>query len=76
MSSCPLTSSLEQKANEHVFGGGRMQGRSVSSQRLARVWMVLFFIAHGEETRGVFPFKEASSGFFCMLTSLPGEARW
>ena len=72
-----MTSFLEQKANEHVFGGRRMLvGRSVSSQRLARVWMVLFVIARGEETRGVFPFEEVSSGFFCMLTSLLGEARW
>ena len=72
-----MTSSLEQKANEHVFGGGRMLvGRSVSSQRLARVWMVPFS-SHAEIRRALFfPFEEASSGFFCMLTSLPGEARW
>ena len=49
-------------ANEHVFGGGPMlMGRSVSSQRLARVWMV-FFLARGEETRGVSSLEEASSG--------------
>ena len=35
-----------------------------------------FLLARGEETRGVFSFEEASSGFFCMLTSLLGEARW
>ena len=40
----PMTSSLEQKANENVFGGGRMcVGRGVSSRWLARVWMVSTF---------------------------------
>ena len=34
--------------------------RSVSSQRLARVWMVIF-LARGEETRGVSSLEEASS---------------
>ena len=37
--------------------------RGVSSRRLARVWMV-FLLARGEETLGVFPFECASSGFF------------
>ena len=42
---------VEQKANEHVFDGGRrLTDRSVSSQRLARVWMV-FFLARGEARR-------------------------
>ena len=45
---------MKQKANEHVFGGGRMlMGRSVSSQRLAREW-ILFLLVYGEETRGFF----------------------
>ena len=61
----PMMSSLEQEANGHVFGGGRMLvGRRVSSQRLARVWMVPFS-SHAERRRAVFfPFEDASSGFF------------
>ena len=66
---------MEQKANEHVFGGGRMlMGRSVSSQRLACVGGV--FLARGEEMRGVPSLEEVSSGSLCMLSSLPWEARW
>ena len=34
-----------------------------------------FLLARGEDTRGVFPFEDASSGLFCTLTSLLGEAR-
>ena len=55
-----MTSSLEQEANEHVFGGARMlMGRGVSSRRLACVWMV-FLLTRGEETL----VEDASLGFF------------
>ena len=52
-----MTSSLEQKANEHVFGGGRMlMGRGVSSRRLARL--------RGEETLGFFSLRGGFLRFF------------
>ena len=34
------------------------------------------FCSHAEKRHAGFSFEKASSGFFCMLTSLPGEARW
>ena len=48
-------SEVEQKANEHVFGGRMLMGRSVSSQRLARVWMVFFSRTRRRGARWFFP---------------------
>ena len=65
------TSSLEQKANEHVFGGGRMLvGRGVQSRRLARVWMV-FAHTRRRDAR-FFSLRGGSSGFFLHVESAWG----
>ena len=70
----------EQKANEHVFGGEtNAYGPRCFVSTVGSCVDGVFARTRRRDARvfsRIFPFENASSCFFCVLTSLPGEARW